>query len=253
MGNAKIRIATLAMFPIHIKQLRFTPNGRTVLAGVDLDLNDEGISVILGPNGAGKSVLIRMLAGLEKPDGGRITWNGNDAPNGRIAIIFQQPIFLRSSVEVNVALGLKPMKLPRKEAAARVEEMLARVGLSHRAKDSARFLSGGERQRLTLARAWAVRPRLLLLDEPTAALDPTATEVVEQIIREIRTDSTKIVMTTHNLGQAMRISDNIVFIEAGRVREHSSTVRFFSQPQSPEAKLFIKGELPWRISFNESY
>jgi tungstate transport system ATP-binding protein len=248
MGDAKIR---LAMFPIHIKQLRFTPNGRPVLAGIDLNLGGEGISVILGPNGSGKSVLIRILAGLERPDGGSITWKGNGSPTGQIAVVFQHPLLLRSSVAANVALGLKPKGLSRSEVNNRVGEMLARVGLTHRAADSARLLSGGERQRLTLARAWAVRPRLLLLDEPTAALDPTATGVVEQLVREIRTDGAKIVMTTHNLGQAMRISDDIVFIEAGRVREHTSSARFFSRPKSQEARLFIKGELPWRISFDE--
>jgi tungstate transport system ATP-binding protein len=248
MGDAKIR---LAMFPIHIKQLRFTPNGRAVLAGIDLNLGGEGISVILGPNGSGKSVLMRMLAGLERPDGGSITWKGNGSPTGQIAVVFQHPLLLRSSVAANVALGLKPKGLSRSEVNNRVGEMLARVGLTHRAADSARLLSGGERQRLTLARAWAVRPRLLLLDEPTAALDPTATGVVEQLVREIRTDGAKIVMTTHNLGQAMRISDDIVFIEAGRVREHTPSARFFSRPQSHEARLFIQGELPWRISFDD--
>jgi tungstate transport system ATP-binding protein len=160
-------------------------------------------------------------------------------------------MLLRSSVAKNVALGLKPMNLPGKEISSRVSQMLARVGLTHRAKDSARLLSGGERQRLTLARAWAVRPRLMLLDEPTAALDPTATDAVEQLVREIRTEGTKIVMTTHNLGQAMRIADEIVFIEAGCVREHTPSARFFSRPQSPEARLFMKGELPWRISFDD--
>ncbi len=239
------------MFPIHIEQLRFTPNGRTVLAGVDLDLNGEGISVILGPNGSGKSVLIRMIAGLARPDGGSITWKGNGVPAGQIAIVFQHPMLLRSSVADNVALGLKPMGLTRNDINIRVGEMLKRVGLTHRAEDSARLLSGGERQRLTLARAWAVRPRLLLLDEPTAALDPTATETVEQIVREIRTDGTKIVMTTQNLGQAMRLSDDVVFIEAGCIREHTISARFFSRPQSHEARLFIKGELPWRISFDD--
>lgn len=238
------------MFPIRLDQLRFTPNGRPVLAGIDLTLGGEGISVILGPNGAGKSVLLRVLAGLERPDGGRIAWNGDGTPGERIAMVFQQPMLLRTSVADNAALGLKPLKLPRDEISKRVGEVLARVGLAHRAGDSARHLSGGERQRLALARAWAVKPRLLLLDEPTAALDPTATEAVEALIREIRTDGARIVMTTHNLGQAMRISDDIVFIEAGRVREHTPSARFFSRPQSHEARLFIQGELPWRISFD---
>ena len=238
------------MFPIRLEDLRFTPNGRPVLAGIDLELGGEGISVVLGPNGAGKSVLLRMLAGLERPDGGRIAWNGAGLPERAIAMLFQQPMLLRASVADNAALGLKPLQLTRDEVRRRVARVLERVGLAHRARDSARHLSGGERQRLALARAWAVQPRLLLLDEPTAALDPTATEAVEALIREIRTDGARIVMTTHNLGQAMRISDDIVFIEAGRVREHTPSTRFFSRPSSPEARLFIQGELPWRISFD---
>ncbi len=238
------------MFPIRLEDLRFTPNGRPVLAGIDLELGGEGISVVLGPNGAGKSVLLRMLAGLERPDGGRIAWNGAGLPERAIAMLFQQPMLLRASVADNAALGLKPLQLARDEVRRRVARVLERVGLAHRARDSARHLSGGERQRLALARAWAVQPRLLLLDEPTAALDPTATEAVEALIREIRTDGARIVMTTHNLGQAMRISDDIVFIEAGRVREHTPSTRFFSRPSSPEARLFIQGELPWRISFD---
>ena len=238
------------MFPIRLEDLRFTPNGRPVLAGIDLELGGEGISVVLGPNGAGKSVLLRMLAGLERPDGGRIAWNGAGLPERAIAMLFQQPMLLRASVADNAALGLKPLQLTRDEVRRRVARVLERVGLAHRARDSARHLSGGERQRLALARAWAVQPRLLLLDEPTAALDPTATEAVEALIREIRTDGARIVMTTHNLGQAMRISDDIVFIEAGRVREHTPSARFFSRPSSSEARLFIQGELPWRISFD---
>ncbi len=238
------------MFPIRLEDLRFTPNGRPVLAGIDLELGEEGISVVLGPNGAGKTVLLRVLAGLEPPDGGSIAWNRGGQPGERIAMVFQQPMLLRASVADNAALGLKPLRLSGDEVRRRVERVLERVGLAHRARDSARHLSGGERQRLALARAWAVRPRLLLLDEPTAALDPTATEAVEALIREIRTDGARIVMTTHNLGQAMRISDDIVFIEAGRVREHTPSARFFSRPSSPEARLFIQGELPWRISFD---
>jgi tungstate transport system ATP-binding protein len=127
--------------------------------------------------------------------------------------------------------------------------VLARVGLEHRADDAARLLSGGEKQRLALARAWVARPRLLLLDEPTASLDPTATETVEQLVREIRTDGARIVMTTHNLAQALRLADDIVFLSDGRVIEHALAARFFSRPQSLEAKLFLQGELPWRISF----
>lgn len=241
--------STFVMFPITLDGLAFTPNGRPVLSAVSLALAGEGITLILGPNGAGKTVLLRILAGLERPHGGSISWGGNGAPGDRIAMVFQHPMLLRTTVARNAALGLKPLGLGKAEVRRRVDAVLGRVGLTHRAKDSARHLSGGERQRLALARAWAVHPRLLLLDEPTAALDPTATEAVESIVREIRTDGAKILMTTHNLGQAMRLADDIVFIEAGRVREHSPAARFFARPQSQQARLFIKGELPWRIAF----
>ena len=238
------------MFPINLSGIQFTPGGRSVLAGVDLDINPEGITSIIGPNGAGKTVLLRVLAGLQTPDGGAIRWHGKDCPANGIAMVFQHPVLLRSSVLHNTGLGLRPLGLSRLESRRRTMQALERVGLAHRAADSARLLSGGERQRLALARAWAVRPQLLLLDEPTAALDPSATEAVERIVREIRTDGTRILMTTHNLGQAMRLSDDIAFLDGGRVVERAPSSRFFARPQSAEAKLFIQGELPWRIAFD---
>jgi len=239
------------MFPIRLANIHFTPGGRSVLAGLDLDIEADGITVVLGPNGAGKTVLLRMLAGLQAPDGGEIRWNGDSRPAAGIAMVFQHPLLLRSSVFHNAALGLKPLRLSRAEAQQRTRQALERVGLAHRGEDSARLLSGGERQRLALARAWAMRPQLLLLDEPTAALDPSATEAVERIVREIRTDGTRILMTTHNLGQALRISDEIVFLSSGRVIERAPAERFFARPQTAEAKLFIQGELPWRIAFDD--
>jgi tungstate transport system ATP-binding protein len=239
------------MFPIALRDVAFAPGGHAVLAGVDLELGAEGITAILGPNGAGKTILLRMIAGLQAPDHGTVHWNGDGHPGDGIAMVFQHPVLLRSSVLHNAALGLTPLRLRKGEARSRALEMLGRVGLAHRDGDAARHLSGGERQRLALARAWAMQPRLLLLDEPTAALDPTATEAVEGIIRRIRTDGARVVMTTHNLGQAMRIADDVIFLAAGRVRERTPAARFFSRPQSDEAKRFIQGELPWRIAFDD--
>jgi tungstate transport system ATP-binding protein len=238
------------MLPISVRDVRFMPAGRRVLAGVDLELGGEGITVVLGPNGAGKSVLLRVLAGLLAPDAGTVQWGDHAAPAEAAAIVFQQPALIRASVRANVELSLLPLGMARAERAVRVREVLERVGLAHRARDAARLLSGGEKQRLALARAWAARRPLLLLDEPTASLDPTATEAVEQIVREIRTDGARIVMTSHNLAQAMRVADDIVFLSAGRVVEHAPAARFFRKPQSEEARRFLQGELPWRISFD---
>ncbi|MBX3685643.1 MAG: ATP-binding cassette domain-containing protein [Rhodocyclaceae bacterium] len=239
----------MSMFPISASDLRFVPNGHAVLQGLDLTLGGEGISVVLGPNGAGKSVLLRILCGLLVPSGGQLRWGvQQDCPAG-VAMVFQQPIMLRAAVIENAALGLIPLGVGRAERQASAWAMLERVGLADRAKDSARQLSGGERQRLALARAWLTRPRLLLLDEPTASLDPSGAEMVERIIREIRTEGCKIVMTTHNLGQATRLADDVVFMANGRVREHVPVGEFFRRPASEEARLFIQGELPWQMAF----
>ncbi len=237
------------MFPLRLQDLRFSPNGRTVLAGVNLELGSEGISVILGPNGAGKSVLLRMLCGLLQPDGGHIARSSDGHGSERITMVFQHPMLLRASVLANVELGLKPARLPRLEQRRRALAMLERVQLANRAQDSARHLSGGERQRLALGRAWLTRPRLLLLDEPTASVDPAGLEGIERIIREIRTEGTRILMTTHSLGQATRLADDIIFLHDGRVTEHTPVQRFFSRPASDEARRFIQGELPWRLAF----
>ncbi len=120
-----------------------------------------------------------------------------------------------------------------------------RVGLSHAAHQPARVLSGGEQQRLALARAWALGPEVLFLDEPTANLDPGATREVETIIGQIHASGTKIVMTTHNLGQARRLGDEILFISGGRLVERAPVERFFAHPATAEAAAFIRGELPW--------
>ncbi|MBR0568826.1 phosphate ABC transporter ATP-binding protein [Azoarcus sp. L1K30] len=237
------------MFPIRIRDLRYSPNGHAVLDGIDLELGGEGITLIMGPNGAGKSMLLRVLCGLVEPCGGNIDWGSGARPARGVMMVFQHPMMLRASVLANVALGLKPLRVTASKRRQQALAILDRIGLAHRADDSARQLSGGEQQRLALARAWLTRPRLLLLDEPTASLDPSASAEVERIIREIRTDGTRILMVTHNLGQATRMGDDIVFLSAGKVREHTLTQRFFARPQSVEARLFIQGELPWRMGF----
>ena len=240
----------MSAFPIRFEQVGFAPEGRRILDGIDLTVDGEGISVVLGPNGVGKTVLLRMVAGLQPVAEGRLRWGEGDRPERRLAMVFQQPMILKSSVLDNAALGMKPLRLGREQRERRAREVLERVGLAHRAADSARLLSGGEKQRLALARAWAVEPRLLLLDEPTANLDPSAVEAVEHIIRGIRTDGAKVLMTTHNLGQATRLADDIVFLAEGRVQEHAPAQRFFARPQSSAARRFIQAELPWRISFD---
>lgn len=237
------------MFPIKLRGLSYRPNGRSLLDDLDLDVDGEGITLILGPNGAGKSLLLRSLCGLIQPTAGSIDWGGGARPDRDVMMVFQHPMMLRASVLDNAALALKARGVASTTRRRMAAAVLERVGLADRAHDSARQLSGGEQQRLALARAWLAEPKLLLLDEPTAALDPSATAEVERIVRQIRTDGTRILMVTHNLGQATRLGDDVVFMSGGKVREHAPTRRFFARPASDEARMFIQGELPWHMAF----
>jgi tungstate transport system ATP-binding protein len=181
---------------------------------------------------------------LLRPTSGRIHWRGAGGAR-RVAMVFQRPIMLRRSARGNIEYGLKLAGVPRRERVLRASDVLEAVGLERCADQPARRLSGGEQQKLALARAWALGPEVLFLDEPTANLDPAATRDVETIVGQIRASGTKIVMTTHNLGQARRLGDEILFICDGRLVERASVERFFAKPESAEAASFIRGELPW--------
>jgi tungstate transport system ATP-binding protein len=204
-------------------------------------------TVILGPNGAGKSVLMRLCHGLLAPTSGKIVWQ--DSRNGKRpreqAMVFQRPVMLRRSAVANVIFGLKLAGFAHRECELRALDVLDAVGLSRVTAKPARILSGGEQQKLALARAWALGPQVLFLDEPTASLDPGATREIEMIVAQIHASGTKIVMTTHNLAQARRMGDEILFIDRGRLIERAPVTRFFSQPATPEAAGFINAELPW--------
>jgi tungstate transport system ATP-binding protein len=155
-------------------------------------------------------------------------------------------MLLRASVQANVAIAFKPVVLSRLARRQRIDDALTLVGLAHRARDRAQLLSGGERQRLALARAWAMDSTLMLLDEPTAALDPSGVDAIERIIGEITRSGATVVMTTHSLAQAMRIADRIIFVANGRALEHRPAEQFFQRPESIEGQLFIRAQLPWQ-------
>ena len=233
------------MLPLLLENVSFAASGRTLIDRVSCRVAAGPRTVILGPNGAGKSVLMRLCHGLLLPTSGRITWGGGERRPGAQAMVFQRPVMLRRSALGNVTYGLKLAGASRSERTRRAQEVLDAVGLGGAAEQSARVLSGGEQQKLALARAWALRPEVLFLDEPTANLDPSATREVETIVDRIRASGTKIVMTTHNLAQARRLGDEILFINGGRLTEHSPVERFFAGPSTAEATAFIKGELPW--------
>jgi tungstate transport system ATP-binding protein len=236
-----------ALLPLRLSEVTFEAGGRTILDRVSAEIGAGPVSVILGANGAGKSVLMRICHGLLAPSAGEVRWSAaeeNGAPR-RQAMVFQRPVMLRRTALANVEYALNAAQVPRTERRTRSLEALRHVGLERIAGSPARLLSGGEQQRLALARAWALRPEVLFLDEPTSNLDPTAAKEVEAIIRSIHAAGAKIVMTTHNLGQARRLADEILFIHQGRLVERAPVDAFFKQPASAEAAAFIKGELPW--------
>ena len=234
------------MLPLELDQLTFSAGNAAIIRGISARIEAGPRSVILGPNGAGKSVLMRLCHGLLTPTSGRIVWHGSK--NGDVrrhqAMVFQRPVMLRRSALANVMYGLKLAGKSRSQAELRAMDVLEVVGLAQHAERAARVLSGGEQQRLALARAWALGPDVLFLDEPTANLDPASTQDIEHIINAIHASGTKIIMTTHNLGQARRLGDEILFISNGRLMEHTPIDRFFRQPASAEAAVFIKGEMP---------
>ena len=230
------------ILPLRLVDLEFAASGRAIIERVSLDIGAGPSTIILGANGAGKSVLMRLMHGLLQPTSGRVEWSGADARRHQ-AMVFQRPVMLRRSALANVTYALEVSGSPKPEKIAM--EALQEVGLAHLAHRPARVLSGGEQQRLALARAWALHPEILFLDEPTANLDPGATREIETVIKAFDASGTKIVMSTHSLGQARRLGDEVIFLHQGRVAERSPIERFFPQPASAEAAAFVKGELPW--------
>ncbi len=233
-----------SILPGRLEQVAFAAGGRRLIEDLDLTIAAGPRTVILGPNGAGKSLTLRLAHGLIEPSAGRVVWQAPRARR-RQALVFQRPVMLRRSAAGNIDHALALAGLGGAERTRRRDAALERTGLSDLARRPARVLSTGEQQRLALARAWAADPEVLFLDEPTASLDPAATRAVEDIVNAIHAAGTKIVMTTHDLGQARRLADEIVFLHRGRLVEQAPAARFFEAPASAEARAFLKGELFW--------
>ena len=235
------------ILPLRLAEVGYSAGDTRILHAISATFEAGPVSVILGANGAGKSVLLRLCHGLLAPTAGRIAWDGGFVgdPRRRQAMVFQRPVMLRRSALANVAYGLALAGRGRVARIALARQTLERIGLLGLAERPARLLSGGEQQRLALARAWVLRPEVLFLDEPTANLDPSATRAVEVIIRDIAAEGTKVIMTTHDLGQAKRLADEILFLHRGRLIERADRTTFFTQPATPEAEAFLRGDLPW--------
>jgi tungstate transport system ATP-binding protein len=215
------------------------------LHAVDLHLHRGERLALVGANGSGKTTLLRVLHGLAPHRGRRDVHTAPGTPAPVVAMVFQRPFVLSLSVRFNMHVGLWLHGVPRAERALRCDQALARVGLQDLARRHARTLSGGQLQRLALARAWALQPELLLLDEPTASLDPSAKREVEQLIEDLAQDGVTLVFATHNLGQAKRLATRVAYLEAGRVVVDLPVQPFFNGPLPAAAALFLKAELPW--------
>jgi tungstate transport system ATP-binding protein len=231
---------TAPLLELHSASLRF---------GTKLALHDVTLAVrageriaVVGANGSGKSSLLRLLHGLVPLSEGR---RELATPAPRFAMLFQRPFMLRMSAQANVELGLRLQGMPQPERSLRALQALQQVGLVVEAQRNARVLSAGQQQRAALARAWALRPDVLLLDEPTASLDPTAKREVENLIERFAEQGTTLLMSSHNLGQVKRLASRVLYLEHGRLLADVGTEAFFNGPLPEEAALFLKGELPW--------
>lgn len=232
-----------SLWPVTLEAARLRFRGAGGLDGLSLTLEPGGVTALMGPNGAGKSLTLRLIAGLIAPQSGRLGWAGaGKPPRGAIGLVFQRPVLLRRSAGANLlhALGLAGMA--RAERAAARDALLARCGLAHCAARPARALSGGEQQRLAFARALAFRPRLLLLDEPTASLDPAETARLEALIAEAAREGVTALLVTHDPAQARRLADRILFLHRGKLAEAGPAARL-DAPKSAELRAYLAGDL----------
>jgi len=230
--------------PIMFVAARVVAGAATILDGITLTIAPGRPTVLVGPNGAGKTTLLHAAMGLIPVSGGLITWGGRETSHPRQrAIVFQRPVMLRRSAAGNVRYALASAGVPREHWHQRGVTLLAEVGLAGLERRPARRLSGGEQQRLALARALARDPAVLFLDEPTASLDPAATKAIEDIVRSASARGVKVVMSTHDLGQARRLAGNIVLLHRGQLVEETPAAEFFAAPRTNEARRFIAGEL----------
>jgi len=231
------------LLPCSVRHLTYTVDNDSLVNDLSLDLKQGGLTVIVGPNGAGKSLFMRLLHGLVPATTGTIEWGSTQNSNSaRInqAMVFQRPILLRRSVQANIEFVLKSRSKYSKEI---VIEVLHTVGLENKLSTAAHLLSGGEQQRLALARALSLKPKVLFLDEPTANIDPASTMKIENVLRKTDMQGTKIILVTHDMPQAKRLADDVIFMHRGKIVEHTPANTFFKNPYSDIGRRFIAGEL----------
>ena len=231
--------------PLQLKEVSYASKGVTLIDAINLEVSSHGLTIILGHNGSGKSLLLKLLHGVIKPNSGEINWNQYKPLTNQYwrTFLLQRPTFFNRSVIYNIAFVLQIAGIPKQEHQERCEQALEICGLKEISHRKTHLLSGGEMQKLSLARAWVLHPSVILLDEPTVALDPPSVLGFESIIQNFKQTGTKVIMTTHDLSQAKRLADEIVFIDRGKILEQSEADQFFAGPASSQAQKFISGKL----------
>lgn len=228
---------------ISVRDVSVTTQNRRLLDSVSCDIPAQGISVIMGPNGAGKSLFLRCLHGLTLPRSGRILFNGqalNETILKQQSFVFQTPTVLRRSVFDNLAFVAR---LRPRVPLASVHRLLAEMRLEHLQDQPARLLSGGEKQRLAMARALLTEPKMLLMDEATANLDPASVQIIETSLKATASQGVKIIVVTHDIGQARRLAQDVLFFNHGQITEHTAAETFFAAPSSLPAQAYLRGEI----------
>ena len=232
------------LFPLIVRGAKTSRRGKVLVGPIDLELGGDGATVVIGPNGSGKTSLLSLLHGTARLTGGEIRWAVPlEEARHHQAFVFQRPVMLRRSVLDNIAFPLLVHGTSRAEARESARYWAGRVGLGKMLERWASGLSGGEQQKLALARALITSPKVLFLDEPCTALDGRATREIEEILHEIKAAGTRLILSTHDLGQARRLADEVVFLLHGQVRETSLAETFFNSPDTPEAQSFIRGDI----------
>lgn len=234
----------MSVLPLRLDGATLVRRGERLVGPVDWTLAGDGITVVMGPNGSGKTSLLRLVGGLQRPGSGRLDW-AVPAEEARraMAFVFQRPVMMRRSVVRSIALPLRLAGVGRRAARDRAEAQAERFGLGAKLGQPAPSLSGGEMQKLALARALVTGPQLLLLDEPTAALDGRATQEIEAHLTEAAEGGTRIVMSTHDKGQARRLGTEALFLLWGRLHERGEADGFFAGPATAEAAAFLQGDI----------
>ena len=232
------------LFPLVVDGATVRRRGKVLVGPIDLTLSAQGVTILIGPNGAGKTSFLRMLHGIARLAEGSVTW-ACDATEARSrqAFVFQQPVMMRRSVLGNLTYPLRLAGVPRAQSRVQAAQAATDVGLDNMLDRPAHFLSGGERQKLALARALITRPDVMFLDEPCSSLDGRATREIETILMQAASAGTRLIMSTHDMGQARRLATEVLFLLNGKLHETGPAAQFFAGPSTDPARAFLNGDI----------